>query len=73
MTFNMAKILFIFQLSVLLFVSLVVLVKRLIKIPMVQNASQDSIPMSLIDYRALILSHYIKEEYCYVLLNWIPA
>lgn len=35
----MAKILFIFQLSVLLFVSLVVLVKRLIKIPMVQNAS----------------------------------
>lgn len=57
MTFNMAKILFIFQLSVLLFVSLVVLVKRLIKIPMAQNVSQDSISMSLIDYRALTLSH----------------
>lgn len=57
MIFNMAKILFIFQLSVLLFVSLVVLVKRLIKIPMAQNVSQDSIPMSLIDYRALTLSH----------------
>lgn len=57
MTFNMAKILFIFQLSVLLFVSLVVLVKRLIKISMAQNVSQDSIPMSLIDYRALTLSH----------------
>ena len=73
MTFNMAKILFIFQLSVLLFVSLVVLVKRLIKIPLVQNVGQDSIPMSLIDYRALTLSHYIKEEYCYALLNWIPV
>ena len=73
MTFNMANILFILQLSVLPFVSLVVLVKRLIKIPMVQNVGQDSIPMSLIDYRALTLSHYIKEEYCYALLNWIPA